>query len=96
MLYILVLALTKHNQELPSLGHVGPEKPISYIYPGVFPSRGSPVLKTCANDQWIKNGRSGAIDWSKFDEDTVECGLSYLYIDDYDVRGRTVVGEQIE
>lgn len=53
-------------------------------------------MKTRVNDQWIKNGTSGAIDWTEFDEDTVECVLSYLYIEDYDVRGRTFVGEQID
>lgn len=52
-------------------------------------------MKACVSDQWIKNGTSGAIDWTEFDEETVECPLSYLYIEDYDVRGRTFVGEQI-
>jgi hypothetical protein len=53
-------------------------------------------LKARVNDQWIKNGTCGVIDWTKFDEETVECALSYLYIEDYDVRGRTFVGEQTE
>ncbi|KAF4767080.1 hypothetical protein HAV15_009106 [Penicillium sp. str.  len=74
----------------------GPQKTIYYIHPGVLSLCGSPVLKTRVNDQWIKNGTSGAIDWTEFDEDTVECVLSYLYIEDYDVRGRTFVGEQID
>jgi hypothetical protein len=54
------------------------------------------VLKARVNERWTKDGTSGAIDWTEFDEETVECALSYLYIEDYDVRGRTFVGEQIE
>lgn len=53
-------------------------------------------MKARANDQWIKNGTSGTIDWTEFDEETVECALSFLYIEDYDVRDRTFVGTQIE
>ncbi|EKV04777.1 BTB/POZ-like [Penicillium digitatum] len=75
---------------------VGPQKTVYYVHPGVLSSCGSPVLKARVNDQWIKNGTSGAIDWTEFDEETVECALSYLYIEDYDVRDRTFVGAQIE
>ncbi|KAJ5335659.1 uncharacterized protein N7506_005595 [Penicillium brevicompactum] len=74
----------------------GPQKIVYYVHPGVLSSCGSPVLKARVSDQWIKNGTSGAIDWTEFDEETVECALSYLYIEDYDVRGRTVVSEQTE
>ncbi|KXG45124.1 uncharacterized protein PGRI_096010 [Penicillium griseofulvum] len=74
---------------------VGPRKTIYYIHPGVLSSCGSPALETRVNAQWIKNGTSGAIDWTEFDEDTIECVLSYLYIEDYDVRGRTFGGKQI-
>ncbi|KAJ5346776.1 uncharacterized protein N7506_000029 [Penicillium brevicompactum] len=74
---------------------VGPQKTLYYVHPGVLSSCGSPVLKARVNDQWIKNGTSGAIDWTEFEEQTVECALSYLYIEDYDVRSRTFV-EQTE
>ncbi|KAK4933936.1 hypothetical protein LTR66_015810, partial [Elasticomyces elasticus] len=72
------------------------KKPVYYVHPEVLSSCGSPVLKARVNEQWIKNGTSGAIDWTEFDEETVECALSYLYIEDYDVRGRIFVGEQTE
>ncbi|KAJ5348625.1 uncharacterized protein N7506_001878 [Penicillium brevicompactum] len=75
---------------------VGPQKTVYYVHPAVLSSCGSPVLKARVNDQWIKNGTSGAIDWTEFDEETVKCALSYLYIEDYDVRDRGFVGEQFE
>nr|KMM69758.1 hypothetical protein CPAG_06072 [Coccidioides posadasii RMSCC 3488] len=75
---------------------VGSQKTVYYIHPGVLLSSGSPVLKACVGDQWIKDGSSGAIDWTDFDEDTVECALSYLYIEDYDVRCQTVFGEPLQ
>ncbi|CAG8072832.1 unnamed protein product, partial [Penicillium nalgiovense] len=75
---------------------VGPQKTVYYVHPAVLSLCGSPVLKARANDQWIKNGTSGTIDWTEFDEETIECALSFLYIEDYDVRDRTFVGAQIE
>lgn len=53
-------------------------------------------MKARVNDQWIKNGTSAAIDWTEFDEETVECALSYLYIEDYQVRDQRFVGAQTE
>ncbi|KAJ5542051.1 hypothetical protein N7461_008054 [Penicillium sp. DV-2018c] len=75
---------------------VGPQKNVYYVHPGVLSSCGSPVLEARVNDQWIKTGTTGTLDWTEFDEDTVECVLSYLYIEDYDGRGRASLGEQVE
>lgn len=91
-----MLTLIKYVQGLPNPGHCWPSKTVYYVHPGVLSSCGSPVLKARVNDQWIKNGTSGTIDWTEFDEETVECALSYLYVEDYDVRDRTFVGAQIE
>ncbi|KAJ6116212.1 hypothetical protein N7523_005893 [Penicillium sp. IBT 18751x] len=75
---------------------VGPAKTTFYIHPGVLSSCGSPVLEARINGPWTTNGPSGAIDWAEFDENTVECALSYLYVGDYDVCEQNVVGEHIE
>ncbi|KAJ5111461.1 hypothetical protein N7532_001996 [Penicillium argentinense] len=66
----------------------GSQKTIYYIHPGVLLSSGSPVLKTRVSDH-------ETIDWTEFDEDTVECALSYLYVKDYDVQGQPIFGEKL-
>lgn len=83
-------------KDYPVQAIVGSQKTTYYIHPGVLLSSGSPVLKARVTDRWIKDESSGPIDWTDFDEDTVECALSYLYIEDYDVRGQTVFGEQLQ
>lgn len=37
------------------------------------------------NGPWKENGADGPIDWTDFDEETVECVLSYFYVQDYSV-----------
>jgi hypothetical protein len=52
-------------------------------------------LEARINGPWRTNGANGAIDWTEFDDDTVECVLSFLYIEDYDERGQTFVRNRL-
>lgn len=97
--YLRHLALTHTYsifRECPLQVIVGSEKTLYYIHPGVLSSCGSPALKARIDGPWKTNGASGIIDWTDFDEDTIECALSYLYVEDYSVCGRKDVGEQTE
>ncbi|KAJ6111879.1 hypothetical protein N7523_007940 [Penicillium sp. IBT 18751x] len=83
-------------RECPVQVIVGPEKTPYYIHPGILSSCGSPVLKARIDGPWKTNGANKAIDWTEFDEDTIECAMSYLYVEDYGVCGPDNIGEQKE
>ncbi|KAB8243617.1 hypothetical protein BDV35DRAFT_407355 [Aspergillus flavus] len=59
------------------------------LYPCLPPRAGFPLLKDDvtfkAASIYKENGADGPIDWTDFDEETVECVLSYFYVQDYSV-----------
>lgn len=71
----------------------GRERTTYHIHPGALSSC-SPTFKARTSEPWM-NGASEVIDWTDFDEKTVECVLSYLYSGDYDVREAASTGDAI-
>lgn len=66
---------------------MGSSESLYYIHPGALSSCKSSALSARVNGPWKGNGASEPIDWTDFDEQTVECVLSYLYTGDYSVDG---------
>ncbi|PYH99209.1 hypothetical protein BO71DRAFT_405533 [Aspergillus ellipticus CBS 707.79] len=64
----------------------GENKRIYYAHPTILACNSS-ALNARINGPWREHGNSEPIDWSDFDEPTVECVLSYLYTSDYYVPG---------
>ena len=62
---------------------MGSSKSLYYVHPGGLSSCKSSALRAWVNGPWKENGASGPIDWTDFDEQTVECVLRYLYTGDY-------------
>lgn len=54
-----------------------------YAHPGALSSCASSALSARINGSW-KDAGDSVIDWTDFDEQTVECVLNYLYTRDYD------------
>ncbi|OJJ78080.1 hypothetical protein ASPBRDRAFT_50878 [Aspergillus brasiliensis CBS 101740] len=65
---------------------VGSAKTSYYVHPGALSWCDRSALKARIDGPWKQNGADSPIDWSDFDEQTVECVLSYLYTQDYYVR----------
>ncbi|GKZ32509.1 hypothetical protein AbraIFM66950_001978 [Aspergillus brasiliensis] len=65
---------------------VGSAKSSYYVHPGALSWCDKSALKARIDGPWKQNGDDSPIDWSDFDEQTVECVLSYLYTQDYYVR----------
>lgn len=71
--------------ECPVKVLVGSDRRIYYVHPGVLSScnsSSSSALNARVSERWKDTG-DGMIDWTDFDERTVECVLSYLYTGDY-------------
>uniref|UniRef100_A0A093XBI1 BTB domain-containing protein n=1 Tax=Talaromyces marneffei PM1 TaxID=1077442 RepID=A0A093XBI1_TALMA len=64
----------------------GREGTVYHVHPHALSSCGSAAFKARIGEAWI-NGASEVIDWTDFDEQTIECFLCWLYTNDYDVRG---------
>lgn len=54
-----------------------------YVHPGVLALHSSSALNARMSKPWNNGGENRPIDWTDFDEQTVECVLSYLYTQDY-------------
>lgn len=68
---------------------LGSGKRVYYIHPGILASCNSSVLEARMTWRWKINNEYKPLDWSDFDEQTVECVLSYFYTRDYYVPGST-------
>ncbi|PCG88590.1 Hypothetical protein PENO1_109330 [Penicillium occitanis (nom. inval.)] len=66
----------------------GRERTVYHVHPRALSSCGSAAFRARTDEAWI-NGASEVIDWTDFDEQTIECFLCWLYTDDYDVLGAT-------
>ncbi|PWY83321.1 hypothetical protein BO70DRAFT_361456 [Aspergillus heteromorphus CBS 117.55] len=64
----------------------GENKRIYYAHSTILACNSS-ALNARINGPWREHGNSEPIDWSDFDEPTVECVLSYVYTSDYYVPG---------
>ncbi|KAJ5895598.1 hypothetical protein N7495_007289 [Penicillium taxi] len=60
----------------------GSDKRMYYVHPGVFTSFPKSALYAQINGHWKDTG-TGEFDWTDFEEQTVECVLSFLYSRDY-------------
>ncbi|KAJ9301203.1 hypothetical protein DTO271G3_1338 [Paecilomyces variotii] len=69
--------------ECPIQVMVGSEKKIYYIHPSILTSCNSSVLNARMTGGWRNNDEDKPLDWTNFDEVTVECVISYLYVKDY-------------
>lgn len=63
---------------------VGSEKKIYYVHPGVLLACKASTADVRMSGYWKDTGE-GAIDWTDFDRQTIECVLQYLYTGDYHV-----------
>ncbi|KAL3257019.1 hypothetical protein ABHI18_007133 [Aspergillus niger] len=62
---------------------VGSAKSTYFVHPGALSWCNKSALSARIDGPWKQNGADSPIDWSDFDEQTVECVLSYLYTQDY-------------
>lgn len=63
---------------------MGSDKTIYFIHPGVLSACKSSSADVHVSGSWKDVGER-AIDWTHFDEQTIECVLHYLYTGDYHV-----------
>ncbi|KAE8387265.1 hypothetical protein BDV23DRAFT_186525 [Aspergillus alliaceus] len=76
---------TKIFREHPVQIFVGSSKKPYFVHPGALSWCNTSALNARINGPWRENGANEPIDWTDFDERTVECVLSYLYTQDYHV-----------
>ncbi|GJP96225.1 oxidoreductase family, NAD-binding Rossmann fold protein [Aspergillus niger] len=62
---------------------VGSARSTYFVHPGALSWCDKSALSARIDGPWKQNGADSPIDWSDFDEQTVECVLSYLYTQDY-------------
>ncbi|GLB09929.1 hypothetical protein AtubIFM57258_005861 [Aspergillus tubingensis] len=62
---------------------VGSAKSSYYVHPEALSWCKNSALSARIEGPWRQHGDESPIDWSDFDEQTVECVLSYLYTQDY-------------
>ncbi|PWY82688.1 hypothetical protein BO83DRAFT_414210 [Aspergillus eucalypticola CBS 122712] len=62
---------------------VGSAKVPYYVHPEALSWCKNSALSAQIEGPWRQHGDESPIDWSDFDEQTVECVLSYLYTQDY-------------
>ncbi|KAJ5716432.1 hypothetical protein N7493_008343 [Penicillium malachiteum] len=72
-------------KDCPLQALVGSEKTVHYIHPGALSCSNSEVLQARVQERWMKSDVNKVIDWTDFDEDTIQCVLNYLYTGTYDV-----------
>jgi hypothetical protein len=65
---------------------VGEHKKVFYLQPAVL-RQGSSALAARVSEPW-KNSGQGVIDWTDFDERTIDCVLRFCYGGVYDVPGQ--------
>lgn len=53
------------------------------MHPGALSWCNTSALNARVSGPWKENGAGGPFDWTDFDEQTIECVLSYLYTQDY-------------
>ncbi|KAJ9194415.1 hypothetical protein DTO164E3_7300 [Paecilomyces variotii] len=75
--------------ECPIQVMVGSGKKIYYIHPSILTSCNSSVLNARMTGGWRNNDADKPLDWTNFDEVTIECVISYLYVKDYYVPEQT-------
>lgn len=61
----------------------GSAKSSYFVYPGALSWCKKSALNARVDGPWKPTEANGPIDWSEFDEQIVECVLSYLYTQDY-------------
>ncbi|KAJ5626758.1 hypothetical protein N7528_004185 [Penicillium herquei] len=81
-------------KECPLQALVGSEKTVHYIHPGVLACSNSPVLQARVHERWMKDEVNKVIDWTDFDEETIQCVLNYLYTGTYHVPRQDAVPEE--
>ncbi|KAE8397485.1 hypothetical protein BDV37DRAFT_276893 [Aspergillus pseudonomiae] len=54
-----------------------------FVHPAALSWCNTSALNARVSGPWMENGASGPIDWTDFDEQTIECVLSYFYTQDY-------------
>ncbi|KAE8406231.1 hypothetical protein BDV37DRAFT_270132 [Aspergillus pseudonomiae] len=62
---------------------VGSGKRSYFVHPGALSWCNTSALNARVSGPWKENGAGGPFDWTDFDEQTIECVLSYLYTQDY-------------
>ncbi|KAL7658042.1 hypothetical protein ACMYSQ_004183 [Aspergillus niger] len=72
-----------YAREPPIQVIVGSAKSTYFVHPGALSWCDKSALSARIDGPWKQNGADSPIDWSDFDEQTVECVLSYLYTQDY-------------
>jgi hypothetical protein len=72
-------------KEEPWKALVGSNKVVSYVHPGVL-QHGISALAVRISGAW-KDSSDKTLDWSDFDEETINCVLSYQYSGTYDLPG---------
>ncbi|KAK6828808.1 hypothetical protein RU639_003312 [Aspergillus parasiticus] len=74
---------TRILKEQPVQVVAGNNKTCYFVHPGALSGCHTSALNARVNGPWKENGGDGPIDWTDFDEETVECVLSYFYVQDY-------------
>ncbi|RAK98723.1 uncharacterized protein BO80DRAFT_503765 [Aspergillus ibericus CBS 121593] len=68
--------------ETPLSIRVGSNKKLYYVHPKALSSSSSSALHARVTGPWMNCG-DGEIDWTDFDEQTIDCVLNFLYTGDY-------------